>query len=183
MITLRAGAIAVVLGAALLAAPAPAQNDAPRSRSSDLMPYRYALRFTLSLPVGWRVQDDVGLVRLLALSPVDSVGDAFRENVNVTVERRWNDSLEVYWAENRAAMAQSMAEFEERESGNAEIAGMPAKRAIYEHTFEGMRLRVLSYLVFAPDRAYFLTATAPVTSYGDYGQTFERIINSFRPNQ
>ncbi len=79
-------------------------------------------------------------------------------------------------------MAASMEDFEEHERGRAEIAGLPARRIVYEHTFEGRRLRVLAYLVFAPERAYFLTATAPVETYGDFGQTFERILDSFRPS-
>lgn len=168
-----AGAVAALLAAALWAAPASAQDE--------LLSYRYDLTFTIDLPPGWRVQDDAGFARLIAFSPADSLNDAFRENVNVTVEGLLSDSLEVYWEENRTAMAESMAEFEEREVGRAEVAGLPARRIVYEHTFEGLRLRVLTYLVFAPERAYFLTATAPVQSYGDYGQTFERILNSFRP--
>ncbi len=153
------------------------------SPASALTSYRYALTFTLGLPPGWRVQDDAGFARLIAFSPADSLGDAFRENVNVSVEGLMSDSLDAYWAGNRAAISESMTEFEEREAGHAEIAGLPARRIVYEHTFEGLRLRVLTYLVFAPDRAYFLTATAPVQSYGDYGQTFERILNSFQPTR
>lgn len=176
---MRLGGLALVL--LVVVAPAAAQDAPPAPRSSGaLTSYRYALSFSLGLPQGWLVQDDAGFARLLAFSPADSLGDAFRENVNVTVEGLYSDSLEVYWAESRAAIARSMVEFEEREAGAAEIAGLPARRIVYEHTFEGLRLRVLAYLVFAPDRAYFLTATAPVQSYGDYGQTFERILNSFR---
>ena len=178
---MRTGLAVVLLGLVLGVSPVMAQAEAPEPGS--LTTYRYALTFTLGLPQGWRVQDDAGFARLIAFSPADSLGDAFRENVNVTVEGLMSDSLEVYWAENRAAIAANMAEFEEHEVGNAEVAGLPAKRIVYEHTYEGLRLRVLTYLVFAPDRAYFLTATAPVGSYGDYGQTFERILSSFRPNR
>lgn len=171
----RRGALGLALVAAALGPLAAAQDE------GDLYSYRYALTFTLDLPAGWTVHDDAGFARLIAFSPADSLNDAFRENVNVTVEGLLTDSLETYWAENRAAMAASMEGFEEREVGRAEIAGLPARRIVYEHTFGGMRLRVLTYLVFAPERAYFLTATAPVETSGDYGQTFERILNSFRP--
>lgn len=178
---MRPAGLALALLVAAL--PAAAQDAAPDpSAPAALTSYRYALSFTLGLPQGWLVQDDAGFARLLAFSPADSLGDGFRENVNVTVEGLYSDSLDVYWAQSRAAIAESMAEFEEREAGAAEIAGLPARRIVYEHTFETQRLRVLAYLVFAPDRAYFLTATAPVQSYGDFGQTFERILNSFRPS-
>ena len=167
------GALGLAACVTVLAAPAAAQDD--------LLSYRYALTFTLDLPPRWTVHDDAGFARLIAFAPADSLGDAFRENVNVTVEGLLTDSLEAYWAENVAAMAASMEDFEEREVGRAEIAGLAARRIVYEHTFEGRRLRVLAYLVFAPERAYFLTATAPVETYGDFGQTFERILGSFRP--
>lgn len=173
----RRGALGLAVMAAALGSFAAAQDEP----AGDLYSYRYALSFTLDLPPRWTVHDDAGFARLIAFSPADSLGDAFRENVNVTVEGLLTDSLETYWADNRAAMASSMEDFEEREVGRATIAGLPARRIVYEHTFEGMRLRVLTYLVFAPERAYFLTATAPVETFGDYGQTFERVLNSFRP--
>lgn len=173
------GVLGLAVCTAALATPAVAQDGAPRA--GELLSYRYALSFTIDLPPRWTAHDDAGFARLIAFAPADSLNDAFRENVNVTVEGLLTDSLETYWADNRAAMAANMEDFEERETGRAEIAGLPARRIVYEHTFEGLRLRVLAYLVFAPDRAYFLTATAPVQSYGDYGQTFERILNSFRP--
>lgn len=180
----RAGVLAAALAASALGAmPAAAQDAEPRERAGELASYRYTLSFSLDLPPGWVPRDDVGMTRLIAFAPPDGPEDDFRENVNVMAEGLQTDSLDVYFAESLATMAQSMEEFEEREAGTAEIAGLPARRVVYEHTFEGRRLRVLAYLVFGPERAYFLTATAPVTTYGDYVQMFERIANSFRPGQ
>lgn len=176
----RAGVLVAALTASALgAAPAAAQDAEPGEPAS----YRYALSFSLDLPPRWVPRDDVGMTRLIAFAPSDGSEDDFRENVNVMVEGLRTDSLDAYFAESLAAMALSMEAFEEREAGSAEIAGLPARRVVYEHTFEGRRLRVLAYLVFGPERAYFLTATAPASTFGDYVQTFERIVNSFRPDQ
>lgn len=167
---------AVLLAALLVGA------SANGSAQPTLAPYEYVAQFKIGVPAGWETVEDHEMTRLLALSPPQGPEDRFRENVSVTFEGvpAGMDVLQ-YTERSLALLAASTTDLDIVASDGTTLGGRIARRSVYEHTFEGLRLRVLSYLVIVGRRAYVITATAPAETYERHVPVFEAIAASFQP--
>ena len=111
----------------------------------DFTEHAYGDVFRLSVPGDWDVRQDVKSVRLIALAPLDGPDDPFRENLNVTIQDVPEaTSLEAYYDDVFAEIATSIPSFQEVETRNTRIGGVPAKRLVYEYTFNGRPFRVIT---------------------------------------
>lgn len=148
--------------------------------SSDLVPQEYTLRFRISTPADWGVNRDVGGMRLVASSPRVSPEDTFKENVNVTLEGVPADvSPQQYVEGQMILLQQGFAEMVVLEAADHTLGGRPARRLVYEYTHDGRRLKALTYILVAAERAYVITGTTLPHTFQDYAPTMERIANSF----
>ena len=158
-------------------------TSAPTSvlAQEDFTEHVYGDVFRLSTPADWDVRRDVKeSVRLIALAPLDGPDDPFRENLNVTIQDVPEaTSLEAYYDDVFAEIATSIPSFQEVETRNTRIGGVPAKRLVYEYTFNGRPFRVITYVLLGGDRGYFLTGTALASTFDAYAETFEQIAGSF----
>ena len=146
----------------------------------DFTEHAYGDVFRLSVPGDWDVRQDVKSVRLIALAPLDGPDDPFRENLNVTIQDVPEaTSLEAYYDDVFAEIATSIPSFQEVETRNTRIGGVPAKRLVYEYTFNGRPFRVITYVLLGGDRGYFLTGTALASTFDAYAETFEQIAETF----
>ncbi len=145
-------------------------------------PYRYELGFDLNIPADWETEHDVGGAHLLALAPSAEASSGFRENLNISVEgvERGEGLPEVY-RRGFAVMSKGLVAFEVLESEEATVGRLPARRLVYEHVYDGRRLRGLAYLVLTPGRCYTLTGTAPARRFDAFLPAFEAMARSFRP--
>ena len=142
--------------------------------------HAYRDAFRLSAPEGWEVRQDVRTVLLIALASQDGPDDPFRENVNVTTQNvPEGATLDAFYDDAFAEIAQSTIGFSEIETRNVRLGGVPAKRLVYEYPFGARAFRVLTYVLLDGDQGYFLTGTALAEQYDDYAPLFEQIAESF----
>lgn len=59
------------------------------------------------------------------------------------------------------------------------VSGKDAEAVDYDANMAGRRLRFLQLMVFADDRVYVVTCTAPVESFPTYAAPFEKCVDSF----
>lgn len=142
--------------------------------------HRYSLNFKVDVPKGWTVKDDIGGMATIILSPRLATQDTFQENVNVGFEGVQATTLDEYLHGNLGVMQKSMSQFSQIAVDDSRIGNVPAKRVLYEHMYNGRRLRALMYALVAEGRGFVLTSTAPVDSFDAYLDIFERISHSFR---
>lgn len=147
-----------------------------------LVPYAYEASFEIAVPEGWVTVEDQGMMRMVTLSPSEDADDAFRENVNVVLDGVPSGMTPTEYAEQSfALLAEGTEGLEIVASDGAVLGGRIALRSIYEHSYEGRRLRVMSYLLIVGRRAYVITATAPEETFERYVPIFEAIASSFNP--
>lgn len=61
------------------------------------------------------------------------------------------------------------------ETADTKLAGRPAKREVYRHTYDGRKLQVLTYLLVAEREGFVLTCTATQESFDRHLKEFEDI--------
>lgn len=155
-------------------------STAPAQDRGEL--HRYHLEFSLVLPEGWTPRQDVSGAALVALSPLSGQGNRFRENLNVSVESiPEGRSLAEVYRRDFAAIRDGLTAFEAVKTERVTVGLLDARRVVYEHTYNGQRLRALAYLVLADGRCFTLTGTAPVDRFMAVQSAFERMVHSFRP--
>lgn len=137
--------------------------------------------FELAFPDGWTSGEGPGVPALYVSSPRESPSDAFVENVNVVVEPLQAPMTVESYADGSAPLMQAdLAEYRELSRRTVELAGQPAIRREYQHTFAGRPLWVVSYLVVVELRAYVITATTERELAETWGVRLDAIARSFR---
>lgn len=141
--------------------------------------------FSLSVQSLWEVKENFSGIRFLALSPLESERDVYRENISVMVEELVKAyTLEEFTSEAIAAVKASMDSFEEVSAGEASIGGEKARWVSYNYELPEARIRAVSYfLVRNVDGVYFgyyITCSSTPLDYAKFAKEFEERVDSFR---
>jgi len=178
-------ALLILLLTLPLSGCAEAQSDPPRAAAipEGHETFTYTARFTFEVPAGWETARDVGPMRAIALSPLEGTTDTFRENVNVVLASVPDGmALDTYAQQDLRQTRQMLPSMEVLEVGAGSIGELPAHRRVYEHDYNGRRLRAVQYMVLHEERAYILTGTALASTFDEYEEIFEQVIRSFVPD-
>lgn len=139
--------------------------------------------FELAFPSGWTASEGSGMPALFVTSPRESPSDAFVENINVVIEPLPVPMTVEGYADGSAPLMQTdLSEYQELSRRTVELAGQPAVRREYQHTFAGRPLWVISYMLVVEQQAYVITATAEreTPPASNWRAVLESIALSFR---
>lgn len=137
--------------------------------------------YELAFPRGWTASEGAAMPALFVASARESPSDAFVENVNVVVEALPTTLSAEDYADGSAPLLQTdLSEYRELSRTTVELAGQPAVRLEYQHTYQGHPLWVVSYMLVAGPRAYVITATAEQSQLDRWRAPLDAIARSFR---
>jgi hypothetical protein len=138
--------------------------------------------FELAFPSGWTAKEGPGMPALFVTSARESSSDAFVENVNVVVEPLpITMSAEAYADQSAPLMQTDLSEYQELSRRSVELAGQPAVRREYQHTFAGRPLWAVSYMLVVEQQAFVITATAErSTGLAGWQPVLDSVAASFR---
>ena len=167
-----------VLGLAFLAASlAGCSSGSPE-------PGRYYKKedgFSIRFPEDWERKENVMGTVVIALSPAQGADDAFRENVNVTVETLPSPmTLDEYFNLSMVNLGKLLTEARRPEVADARIGGEAAKRVVYQTTMGQIGVKGMLYVAVKGNRGYALTCSATPDSFDAYKARFEEIAGTFR---
>lgn len=117
---------------------------------------------------------------MIGFSPQTDSADNFRENLNVTFEGLTAPiTLSQYVDSQIVQLRGGFVDFSLIESADRTLRGRATRRIVYEHNYNGRRVRVLAYMSVTAQRAYVLTATALSETFDTYLPVFEKVMETF----
>jgi len=136
--------------------------------------------YQISVPANWDVQRSYMGTDIIALSPLESSDDPFRENINVAIEEiPTGMSLLDYYKRNLEVMEDLLVEFSTSDEKNATVGGQMARRLRYTHVAGELDLDVSAYFITLGNRGYAITCSALPESFDRYDLAFQSVVNSF----
>ncbi len=146
--------------------------------------YRHPdLGFSVALPPGAEVLDDVPFAALVAVEP-DASEDAFRANLVVTVEElpgEYAEDPEGYADASVAAQAATLAGFRLIDREPVALDGGPAIRLLAHHDVAGQAVTLEQWQLVAGGRGYTLTASCWTLDYDALADAFAASARTFVP--
>jgi hypothetical protein len=137
--------------------------------------------FKISFPEGWEVRESQMGLDVIALSPLSSSLDKFRDNVSVaSTNMSAALTADQILDSNLLSMMRVITDFKPEERGAAQLNGRKAAWITYTMLQGQFRLKVKRYAVPGETRAYLIDCTAETTAAKDFQDQFEQIIQSFR---
>jgi hypothetical protein len=137
--------------------------------------------FSIRFPEDWERKENVMGTVVIALSPAQGADDAFRENVNVTVETLPSPmTLDEYFNLSMVNLGKLLTEARKPEVADARIGGEAAKRVVYQTTMGQIGVKGMLYVAVKGNRGYALTCSATPDSFDAYKARFEEIAGTFR---
>lgn len=137
--------------------------------------------FTVDVPEGWLIAEDVPRAAVVALYPLAGAADAFAENVNVVVEELPTDLtasgyMDVAWGKLEPQLAQ--VELIGREE--LVVGGLPAASIEYRARFPQASTRMhLLQVAVLDGRTVFVVTYTGTEEFDRYRPDAEAIIASF----
>jgi hypothetical protein len=165
---------AILLALSCLASCAEKPASTPQPASVAGKPY------ALGNPFDWEVQQQVGALDFVLLSPAEDQNDTFRENVNVVIEHinegvSHQAYLEASIANNKRVLGpEADVEYEP-----TAINGVEAFRAHLAYQMGAFDLAVDSYVVISGRTSYIITCTATRDSHDAFKPKFDAIVATF----
>ena len=143
--------------------------------------YKKQEGFSIRFPEDWEQKENVMGTVVIALSPAQGADDAFRENVNVTVEALPSSmDLEKYLELSMANLKNLLSEGQEPEVSDTTLGGEKAKRFVCQMTMGQINVKSTVYVAVKGTRGYLLTCSATPDSFDAYKARFEEIAGTFR---
>jgi hypothetical protein len=142
-----------------------------------------ALGFSIALPPGAEVLDDVPLAALVAVEP-QSREDGFRASLVVTVEElraQDADDVERYADASIAALDAALTDFRLIDREPVPLDGAPAIRLLAHHAVAGQAVTLEQWQLVAGGRGYTLTASCWTLDYDELAGAFAASAATFVP--
>jgi hypothetical protein len=138
--------------------------------------------FTIALPAGWELTDDVPGVALIAVEPARD--GWFRSNVVVTVEHLATGVALEQWASAADGLLErALNRLLWLDDELVEIDGRQARRTLSHHTLpENHAVTMEQWALVEACSGYTLTASAGTVDYDLLADVFEEIAGRFRPD-
>lgn len=141
--------------------------------------------FSIEIPNDWQEQPGMeGMVHFVALAPVDSPEDRFRENVNVIIESVGPAvTPELYLQKSKELMASAsgLPGYQEVASGDWKDSGFDGRYLEYHQAAQSHKLHGIGYVIVKGEKAYLLTCMAEDSTYDKYLPRFKQVAASFAP--
>ena len=137
--------------------------------------------YTITFPKSWQIKPTTGLVDLLAISPPDSKGDTYNENISVVVEpTKIVNTSAAYFKDNKMVMAKSIQGFKIVKEGMDIVGRKPAYWMIFNQTTNGVKLQLKSYFFYKDGNGYVITCASTPSSFNRYLLVFNQIATSMK---
>lgn len=129
-------------------ADGPVTVDGKTARGSD---------YVLDIPESWEIQKNVMGCDIIALTPLDSDVDSFRENIAVTIENTGKMGIGQYMELNKASLKRMISGYELIREWDAEVQGLKCKRLEYKAVMGELMLHNDLLVVIHEGSAYNVT--------------------------
>jgi len=143
-----------------------------------------SLGFSIELPPGAEVLDEVPGIALIAAEPADEAGDGFRANIVVTAEDVSPAGLHVEAFVDAALALQSveLVDFRLIDRENVTLAGgRPAARILGHHDVGGEAVTIEQWCVVDGAVGYTVTASCWTLDYDAVAGAFTASAETFTP--
>jgi len=155
--------------------------------SRETRPGEYRNRehnFGIVPPTGWATQKGSNIVVVTFMSPQEGAADAFRENINVVVEKLPRQmTTEEYAKECRRAMTAALVDLETVSDTAQDLNGQASRRYVSTYRTGAANIKSLVYVTAKGKRAYVITCSALPETFGDYEKTFDDCCGTFIVDQ
>jgi len=119
---------------------------------------------------------------VLFLSPLESSGDHFKENVNFMLQdlSQQELTLEEYTEITKESVVANLGKQSIVSLKDANVLGIAAKEFVYNMNMNGNNLRIKQYWFIKGKKAYLFTYTAELSKFNDYESVASKIVESFK---
>ena len=149
----------------------------------ELEPYTHPeLGFTMQLPAGIEIGEEVPGVALLARTVEEAAISPFRANLTVVAERLpAGTDAEGYTDQSLAAQEPLLESYYLIDRAPAVVGGRPATRTLGHHAFQAHAVALEQWRVVDGDTGYVISASCEALEYDSVADGFAACAESFRP--
>ena len=135
-------------------------------------------KISIEYPTAWEYLENTNTVFIL-IRPLEELGQAFRENVNLIIDNAQGLPLAEYVRLSKAQLSQQLDGFKEVSKEEVKVNEKECVRLIYKHTASNLYLQAACYFIPYKGKVYQLTCSSTQSKFSTYLTTFEKMINSF----
>lgn len=139
------------------------------------------LPYTIIPAAGWEKLDTLVGSTLISvlISPADSVGDGFRENMNIIYEEVGGMEMEEYYKLSEESM-KNLPDLEKLGLTDTVMNGMNFKILHYTFSAEYFDAEVLAYITIVKGKAYVITCSCLKGEMARWQKTYEGMAATFK---
>ncbi len=152
-----------------------------KQNNSGLQTYQNT-RNNLSIryPENWRINEEEDGV--MFISPKENDTDDFQENIGIAVQNLANNqaNLDQIAVASLEQLKKVINDFSLVSSTETTLENIPAKQFVYTGKFGDFDVKWLQVIALEGDNFYIITYTAKASSYNNYLNLVEEMVNSFK---
>lgn len=135
--------------------------------------------FSMSLPEGWRVTEEVESVALIAVAPDDDLG--FHRNLVVTIEQLPDDlDADDWWQRARRAVTDLLTAARLLDVAEAELAGLPAQRLLVHHLADDHDVTLEQWIAPVGPYGWTVSTSVAALAYGRHADELRTTVATLR---
>ena len=137
-------------------------------------------KYVIQYPSSWQTRPKTENFDLILVAPPIGAETHVSATMNMLSEFVGPSlTLDQFFDENIPNITTELKEAKVEATGAQIINGAPLKWALYTHTMNNLKLRVLQYFIIANETAYLITFSSIADDFNFYKNQFEAIAQSF----
>lgn len=144
-------------------------------------PAKKQLPYTISPAAGWEKMDTLVGTSLITvmISPADSVGDNFRENLNIIYEEVGEMGMDEYFKLSEESL-NNLPDIQKLGLTDTVMNGMNFKKLHYTFSAEYIDAEVMVYITIVNGKAYVITCSCIQGQMDNWQKTYEKMVATFK---
>lgn len=144
-------------------------------------PVKKQLPYTISPAVGWEKIDTLIGTSLISImiSPADSVGDLFRENMNIIYEDVGAMEMDEYFKLSEENL-NTLPDLQKLGITDTVLNGMDFRILHYSFSAEYFEAEVLAYITIFKGKAYVITCSCLKGEMARWKKTYKEMVATFK---
>lgn len=137
--------------------------------------------YTVNFPSGWEISKNTDGMDGIAISPPENEKDTFRENIIIMLEDLPQGMTNKEYIDLSIDNSKkALGGFNVVSRKQITIDGQPGEQMVFEHVYEGTKIKAGQVIVINKGKAYIITLSAIPDTYAAYAPYLESVMKSMK---
>ena len=137
--------------------------------------------YSIVFPAGWEISKEMEGVEAVAMSPDKGNGKSSQSSI-VIMMKSLSEKMTIreYVDLSLEYVKKSLKGFNLISRKNILLGGQPAEILVYDHIFEGMKIKAKQAIIIDKGKVYTIVLSAFPDTYGVYSSQFDRVLKTIK---